>query len=81
MSTAHPNNLTRDEQITFIRDLSSSILTSIEYQIRKGKIPPTWDGLELRLLLEYRFKQSANLVKKNRRLIREFNNTVIVNDL
>ncbi len=81
MSTAHPNSMTREEQITFVRDLTANILASVEYQIREGKIPPTWDGLELRLLLEYRFKQSANLTKRNRGLVREFNHTVIVNNL
>lgn len=71
----------RNEQAKFINDLLEHIRLELMHNIDEGKLPDTWDGVELRWLIAYRanravFKGAGNYNRK-----REFNNTVIVNNL
>jgi len=43
-----------NEQINFVRKTASAIAESIVADILAGKIPETWDGIELRQLLAER---------------------------
>lgn len=77
--------MTRTQQKAFIRDLSRSITREITTQISTGKIPPNWDGHELRVLLSERHAMSASMsvIAKNGRTsrARNYRNTVLVNNL
>jgi hypothetical protein len=48
-----PQPLGTEEKITFVHDLTRSVVDTITDEIRRGKIPESWTGLELR---EYLFR-------------------------
>lgn len=77
--------MTKQQQIEFVRELSDSIQKGIVALIESGKIPEQWDGHELRMLLEHRHKQSADmsLIRKEarRKRAQEFWNTIIIENL
>lgn len=77
--------MNKREQKAFVMDLSRNIAREIAQQIDSGKIPPEWDGHELRCLLAKRFIESAEMTIIKRlptmSRAREFRNTVIVNNL
>ena len=74
--------LTRDDQKNLVKNLTESIVASILEQIDKGLIPAGWDGHELRELLAERFDwERSRLMKDSRRRMREYRNTVLVNNL
>jgi hypothetical protein len=66
-----------------VRELSERIVGEIEKEIEQGKIPDNWDGIELRWLLSLKFHEAQAMTysyyKSARK--RDFNNTVIVNNL
>lgn len=67
----------------FIRDLCRSICREVLTQV--PKMPPEWDGHELRVLLAERFNDSASMSQIMRaprsRQARNFRNAVRVNNL
>jgi len=68
------------EQIQFVTDLTNAVRDKIIKQIETGKIPETWDGIELRWLLRDKFEaQTSSRVDKKRK--REYNNTVLVENI
>ncbi len=73
--------MTRQEQLTFVRDLTRSISSEIEHDIRARRIPESWDGAELRQLLADRYERSVyrRALMGSRR--REYVNTILVNNL
>ena len=74
--------LTRDDQKNLVKNLTESIVASILEQIDKDLIPAGWDGHELRELLAERFDwERSRLMKDSRRRMREYRNTVLVNNL
>ena len=77
--------MTKEEQIAFVRELADAVTVSIVTNIANGKVPETWDGHELRQLLADRFAQSAgisdSMKNKRRARRRDYENTVIVNNL
>lgn len=78
-------NMTRKQQLEFIRDLTRNITSDITAQIKANRIPPEWDGHELRMLLAERAAQSGrmSMLSSNRRSKRAlaYRNTVIINNL
>lgn len=77
--------MTKTDQKRIVRELTSSIRDGVLAQIQAGKIPKHWDGHELRQLLAYRHKSSADMCaafKDGRsRRSKEFWNHVIVENL
>lgn len=74
--------MTPTEQMAFIKALSYHVCKYIVDDIQAGKVPETWDGYELRQLVADRFEAAIHVgggLSPKRR--REYNNTVIVNDL
>lgn len=72
--------MTKEEQMAFVRELSNDVAEKICQKIENGKVPDSWDGIELRwLLAEYHSFQFRGTSWSTRK--REFNNTVIVNNL
>mgnify|MGYP001597201587 CR=1 FL=1 len=67
------------DKITFIKELADQITLDIIKDIQNGKIPETWDGIELRWLFALRSDSNFGSLQKKRK--REFKNTVIVNGL
>lgn len=47
----------KSDQKRFVKDLTRAIRKTLINQIESGKIPPGWDGQELRVLIE---KQAVN---------------------
>ena len=75
--------MTRNEQIKFVRELSRNIVNDAVQHIKSGSVPDTWDGHELRALLADKFSESAAMsaVRRAPRLgrARNYRNTVLVN--
>lgn len=69
----------QEKQIKFVESLAQEIVQKIKHDILTGKVPPDWDGTDLRQLLALRAKRSADWVSPKRR--RSFLNTVNVRDL
>lgn len=75
--------MTRDDQITFVKELSSAIVDDILNKIVTGKVPAGWGGPELRQLLVDKFAESAYsfLLRMDKHRKTAYANAVIVNDL
>jgi hypothetical protein len=71
---------TKDWQAGFIIGLSGRVTDELIADIYAGKLPEEWDGHELRRLLALRFERAIvgnpGLVR-----IKDFNNTIAVNNL
>jgi len=71
--------MTHEEQARFVEDLVGAVAASLIDDIASGKVPEAWDGKELRQLLADRFSRQVYSLPLRQR--REYNNTVLVNDL
>lgn len=70
----------KQEKIEFVRGITELIANSIIGKIEDDRIPDNWDGIELRQFIEDKAKM-VNFVSMDRKRKREYNNTVLVNDL
>ena len=71
--------MTRNEQVIFVTELTDRVLESVVAMIRQGMVPIEWDGFELRELLADKFAaKRANMDKRRKK---EYENTVLVNNL
>ncbi len=68
-------------QVTFVESLVESIRREVTRNILQGKIPETWDGIELRQYLADKFNDSTfpDILKGARK--REYHNTIIVSNI
>lgn len=66
-------------KIKLVRDLTASVLKTVEGHIRSGRIPETWDGHELRAYLAEKFEESK--ASMDGRRLKDYKNDVIVNNL
>ena len=67
-------------KIELVRNLTRSVGEILINDIVEDKIPEDWDGIELRRLLAERFqRQVIGTMSRSRK--REFENTVLVNNL
>lgn len=76
--------MTKAEQKIFVMDLTTAIQRDCCEAIDNGKVPESWDGHELRLLLAMRHAESAQMSSaRNQRTKRgkDFINTMRVNNL
>lgn len=64
-------------QKRLVKDISKGVLETILRDIENGKIPESWDGIELRELLSDRVKWH-NMEKRR---AKDYRNTVAVNGL
>ncbi len=71
----------KQTQINFVTQLGGAVLEKIVADIEAGKTPEDWDGIELRWLLAERFGRCVLSGTSNKRRKREYNNTVLVNNL
>lgn len=71
------------EQKRFVRELIHYVQTDVLDRIKDGRIPPEWDGIELRQFLSDRFQRAAfsHILKENRKRWKAYKNTVLVNNL
>ena len=73
------NSMTPDEQVRFIRELTTAINRELLANIRSGRIPEEWDGIELRQLMADRYARAVFVLSRSRKAA--YNNTVLVNNL
>jgi hypothetical protein len=73
--------MTRDEQVTFVKDLITSVETKVLLHIERGEIPVEWDGLELRTYLKDLFVEAAHLVDMGRKRKHDYVNTIAIYNL
>ena len=71
--------MTRDEQIQFVKEHAKNLMKEMIEDIEKGKIQEEWDGIELQWLFAERSATHFGQTQKKRK--KEFNNTVLVNNL
>ena len=71
------------DNITFIRNLTQSVVDELVAKVESGAIPDNWDGHELRCLLADKFAHEvSSLMRESRsRRMKDYRNTVIVNNL
>ena len=69
--------MTPQAQQKFIDDL----ITNVKATIRSKKIPPEWDGIELRQYIADQFANCVISGTMDRKRRREYNNTVITENL
>jgi hypothetical protein len=67
----------RQEQRRFVRELITNIKRDVINSITRGRVPPEWDGLELRQLLADKFQQSVLPLTGDRK--KAYENTVLTN--
>jgi hypothetical protein len=70
-----------EEQAEFVNELCKTIAHKIIAEIDKGKIPEYWDGIELRQLIADEANYMTRYLNDNKKRLREYRNTVLVNDL
>lgn len=69
------------DQIQFVTDLTNAVRDKIIGRIESGKIPESWDGIELRWLLRDKFENEVLGDYGNKKRKREYNNTVLVENI
>jgi hypothetical protein len=67
--------MTPEQQQEFVIKLTSTVQATI----RSKKIPPEWDGIELRQYIADQFAQQVADMPRSRR--KDYNNTVITENL
>jgi len=70
--------MNKKDQVTIVKDLCAGLTSEIIALIVNGKIPPDWDGLELRQLVSDHAAQQSRL-HGDRRV--EYENTVVIENL
>ena len=74
--------MTKKHQKKFVTDLCNSVKQEVISKIESGKIPPNWDGFELRELLKEKFTAESYLCNDKRsKRYKEYENTVLCNYL
>jgi len=76
-----PQLLLKKEKIKFVKNLSDSILEDIIMRINDNRIPEEWDGFELREILAEKFRGEAYLLQRYKSRMRDYKNTVLVNNI
>ena len=71
--------MTPEDQKRIVHELCASVESGIIAAIDSGAVPFDWDGFELRQLLADRFDRCTGKMSLKRK--REYNNTVLVNNL
>jgi hypothetical protein len=66
--------MTRTEQIQFVLELSATITREVVGKLRNNKIPPDWDGYELRRYISDKFAAAQFKMDKSR--TRKYNNVI-----
>jgi hypothetical protein len=72
--------MNKQEKIEFVEGMTNYMKDYIVDLIKKDKIPDSWDGFELRQFIEDSAK-GCNFVHMNKGRKRDYNNTVLVNNL
>lgn len=73
--------MTPHEQVRFVKELTKAITDELLANIRSGRIPEEWDGIELRQLMADRYTHAVfkSMFTRSRRVA--YNNTVLLNNL
>ena len=77
--TQEPTMQTEDQK-RIVTELLTTVGNTIQHDIDTGKIPPEWDGWELRQLTADRFANQSRLAEDKKRLS-AYRNTVLVKGL
>lgn len=72
--------MTKNDKIEFVKSILSNMSNRLIEDVEKNKVPENWDGIELRWWIEQRARSLVMNDKQSKRY-REFENTVIVNNL
>jgi hypothetical protein len=67
-------------QMKFLSGLVGAVLAELVAKILSGQVPAEWDGVELRRWAADRFEEAA-YIKMDRKRLRAYHNTRIVNNL
>ena len=73
--------MNKKDKITFVKNLTASIRDEIISKIKLGRIPEDWDGQELREILADKFDNERYFRDKRDKRAREYQNTVICENL
>ena len=73
--------MTPNEQSRLVEELSWAVVKERQADIAAGKVPASWDGIELRKLLADRFERAVfkGILEGSRK--RAYQNAVLVNNL
>jgi hypothetical protein len=73
--------MTKSEKKVFIRNVCASIRDELISKIDSGAIPEEWDGIELRQLLAEKADGETYPTMLTHKRLKDYKNTVIVNNL
>ncbi len=76
-------NLTMPEQSALVHELIDGIRADLMRDIAAGKLPESWDGIELRQLVADRFAFlcGSEALKRNKSRMKSFRNEVLIRNL
>jgi len=75
------NTMTIPDKIQFVNELIESVRHDIIKKIERSNIPDEWDGIELRQYMADRFNDVVISGTMSRTRKREYNNSVLINNL
>lgn len=68
-------------QATFVKDLAGSVVSEMLEQIKAGKVPAEWNGIELRQWFADKFADTRIKGTMDKRRMRDYRNVVITRNL
>lgn len=71
----------REQQIQIITDLMNGLRDEAIRRVNDGSVPEEWDGAELRQYLADRAADQFPMRTMDRKRMKEYRNTVIINNL
>ena len=75
--------MTREEQLQFMKNAMERMMEDFEKNLRNGKIPEEWDGVELRWYIRDKASEFvwSDMDNKKSKRYKEFENTMLINNL
>lgn len=73
--------MTKDEQMKFVAYLTASITKDLFTKLQDGRVPEEWDGHELRQWIADTFMESGVIHPMKGKRLKDYKNTLIVNNL
>ena len=76
-------NLTREEQLQFMKNAMDTMMEDFEKNIKNGKIPEDWDGVELRWYIRDKASEFvwSDMRNKKSKRYKDYDNIILVNNL
>lgn len=71
--------MTSNEQAKLVKDLGKAIINDLAREIKEGRVPKEWTGVQLRQWIAERFQRVTVAMNPSQR--RQYDNDVLENNL